>query len=144
MLVLLAEAKLVALSARLLLKLYNQFGLSACEIFFTNWVVPLLFKCNLFLLRHEASILLFMNRAHLPLDKFSNFLLISLIFSSNPWSLWWMKPQKALCTSLWTAISLMVVMTFLTFWSVLTLFWMSLVSVWMMIKSSFLQADGLT
>ena len=44
LLVLLAEAKLVVLSARLSLKLHNQFGLKACENFFTNWAVSLLFK----------------------------------------------------------------------------------------------------
>ena len=36
LLVLLAEAKLVVLSATLSLKLHNQFGLRACERFFTN------------------------------------------------------------------------------------------------------------
>ena len=38
----------------------------------------------------------------------------------------------------------MVVITFLTFWSVLTLFWMSLVPVWILIISDFLQKVGLT
>ena len=36
LLALLGEAKLVVLSAKLSLKLYNQFGLSACETFFTD------------------------------------------------------------------------------------------------------------
>ena len=36
LLVLLAEVKLVVLSATLSLKLHNQFGLIACEKFFTN------------------------------------------------------------------------------------------------------------
>ena len=36
LLVLLVEAELVVLSATLLLKLDNQFGLRACENFFTN------------------------------------------------------------------------------------------------------------
>ena len=85
LLVLLAEAKLVVLSATLSLKLHNQFGFRACEKFFTNRAVPLLFKCNLLLLRHEPSILvLLMNLILLPLHKFSNFLLISLISSSKP------------------------------------------------------------
>ena len=57
LLVLLAEAKLVVLSVTLSLKLHNQFGFRACEKFFTNRAVPLLFKCNLLLLRHEPSIL---------------------------------------------------------------------------------------
>ena len=85
LLVLLAEAKLVVLSATLSLKLHNQFGFRACENFFTNKAVPLLFKCDLLLLRHEPSILvLLMNLILLPLHKFSNFLLISLISSSKP------------------------------------------------------------
>ena len=84
LLVLLAESKLVVLSATLSLKFHNHFGLRACEKFFTNRAVPLLFKCNLLLLRHEPSILLLlMNLIPLPLHKFSNFLLISLISSSK-------------------------------------------------------------
>ena len=84
LLVLLAEAKLVVLSATLSLHLRNQFGLRACEKAFTHRVVPLLFKCNLLLPRHESSILsLLMNFIPLPLHKFSNFLLISLISSSK-------------------------------------------------------------
>ena len=123
LLVLLTEVKLVVLSATLSLKLDNQFGLRTCEKFFTNWAVPLLFKCNLLLLRHEPSILvLLMNLIPLPLHKFSNFLLISLISSSKSWSSRWMTPEKAICTSLLKSISLMVVMTFRTFCSVLTLF----------------------
>ena len=51
LLALLAEAKLVVLSATLSLKLHNQFGLRACENVFTNREVPLLFKCNLLLLK---------------------------------------------------------------------------------------------
>ena len=103
-LVLLAKAKLVVLSTTLSLKLHNQFGLRACEKIFTNSAVPLLFKCNLLLLRHEPSILLlsFMNLIPLPLDKFSNFLLISLISSSKSWSPRWMTPEKAICTSVLT------------------------------------------
>ena len=58
LLALLAEAKLVVLSATLSLNLYNEFSLTGCENFFTNWVVPLLFKCILLLLKHEPSILL--------------------------------------------------------------------------------------
>ena len=58
LLVLLAEAMFVVLSATLSLKLHNQFGFRACEKFFTNKAVPLLFKYNLLLLRHEPSILL--------------------------------------------------------------------------------------
>ena len=123
LLVFLAEAKLVVLSATLSLKLHNQFGLKVCEKCFTNWAVPLLFKCNLLLLRHEPSILvLLMNLIPLPLHKFSNFLLISLISSSKSWSSRWMTPEKAICSSLLRSISLMVVITFLTFWGVLTLF----------------------
>ena len=57
LLVLLAEAKLVVLLVTLSLKLHNQFGFRACEKFFTNRAVPLLFKCNLILLRHEPTIL---------------------------------------------------------------------------------------
>ena len=83
LLVLLVEEKLVVLSVALSLKLHNQFGFRACEKFFTNRAVPLLFKCNLLLLRHEPSILLLMNLILLPLHKFSNFLLISLISSSK-------------------------------------------------------------
>ena len=84
LLVLLAEAKLVVLSGTLLLKLHNQFDLRACEKCLINRTVPLLFKCNLLLLRQEPSIsLLFMNLIPLPLHKFSNFLLISLISSSK-------------------------------------------------------------
>ena len=133
LLVLLAEAKLIVLSTTLSLKLQNQFSLRASQKFFTNRAVPLLFKCNLFLLRHKSSILLsFMNIIHLPLHTFSSFLLIFLISSSNSWSWWWMKPEKVIYTSL-TSISLMIVMPFLTFWSVSTLFWMSLVLAWMMI-----------
>ena len=55
LLVLLTEAKLVVLSATLSLKLDNQFGLRTYEKFSTNWVVPLLFKCDLLLLMHEPS-----------------------------------------------------------------------------------------
>ena len=77
LLVLLAEAKLVVLSVTLSLKLHSQFGFRACKFFFTNRAVPLLFKCNLLLLRHEPSILvLLMNLVPLPLHKLSNFLLI--------------------------------------------------------------------
>ena len=84
LLVLLAEAKLVVLSVTLSLKLHNQFGFRTCEKYFTNRAVPLSFKCNLLLLRHEPSILvLLMNLIPLPLHKFSNFLLISLISSSK-------------------------------------------------------------
>ena len=73
-LVLLVVAKLVVLSATLPLKLHNQFGLRAFEKVFTNRAVPLLFKCNLLLLRHEPSILLLlMNLLHLPLDKSPTF-----------------------------------------------------------------------
>ena len=75
LIVLLAEAKLVVLSATPSLKLHNQFGLRASEKFFTNRAVSLLSKCNLLLLRHEPSILLLiMNLISLPLHKFSNFL----------------------------------------------------------------------
>ena len=130
LLVLLAEAKLVVLLVTLSLKLHNQFGFRACEKFFTNRAVPLLFKCNLLLLRHEPSILLLMNLILLPLHKFSNFLLISLISSSKSWSSRWMTLEKVICISLLKSISLIVVMTFLAFWSVLTLFWISLVLVW--------------
>ena len=77
LLALLAEAKLVVLSATLPLKLHNQFGLRASEKPFTNRTVPLLFKCNLLLLGHEPSILLLLiNLIPLPLHRFSNFLLI--------------------------------------------------------------------
>ena len=65
LLVLLAEVKLVVLSATLSLKLDNQFGLRTCEKFFTNWAAPVLFKCNLLLLRHEPSILLVLPKAGL-------------------------------------------------------------------------------
>ena len=62
LLVFLPEAKLVVLSAKLLLKLHNKFGLTACQKLFTNKTVPLLFKCNLLLLRHDPSeLLLLMN-----------------------------------------------------------------------------------
>ena len=44
LLVLLAEANLVVLSATVSLKVHDQFGLRACENFFTNKAVPLLFK----------------------------------------------------------------------------------------------------
>ena len=116
LLVLLAEAMFVVLSVTLSLKLHNQFGFRACEKFFTNRAVPLLFKCNLLLLRHEPSILLLlMNLIPLPLHKFSNFLLISLISSSKFWSSRWMTFEKVIFLSLLTSISLMVVMTFLTF-----------------------------
>ena len=75
LIVLLAETKLVVLSATPSLKLHNQFGLRACEKFFTNRTVSLLSKRNLLLLRHEPSILLLiMNLISLPLRKFSNFL----------------------------------------------------------------------
>ena len=68
LLVLLAEAKLIILSATLSLKLHNQFGLRTCENFFTNRAVPLSFKYNLLLLRHEPSILLLlMKLVPLPL-----------------------------------------------------------------------------
>ena len=77
LLVLLAKANLVVLSVTLSLKLHNQFGFRACEKVFTNGAVPLLFTCNLLLLRHEPSILvLLMNLIPLLLHKFSNFLLI--------------------------------------------------------------------
>ena len=133
LLLLLAWAKLIVSSTTLSLKLQNQFSLRASQNFFTNRAVPLLFKCNLLLFKHESSILLsFMNIIHLALHTFSSFLLISLISSSNSWSWRWMTPEKAIYTSL-TSISLMIVMPFLTFWSVSTLFWMSLVLVWMMI-----------
>ena len=58
LLVLLAEAKLVVLSATLSLKLHNQFGLRAYEKCFTNIAVSPSFKCNLVLFIHEPSILL--------------------------------------------------------------------------------------
>ena len=84
LLVLLAEAKLVVLSATLSLKLHYQFGLRVYENFFTNRAVPPSFKCNLLLLIHEPSILLLStNLIPLTLHKFSNFLLISLIFASK-------------------------------------------------------------
>ena len=67
LLVLLAEAKLVVLSGTLSLKLHNQFDLRACEKCLINRTVPLLFKCNLHLLRQEPSILLlFMNLTLYP------------------------------------------------------------------------------
>ena len=116
LLVLLAEAKLVVLSATLSLKLHYQFGLRVYEKFFTNRAVPPSFKCNLLLLIHEPSILLLStNLIPLTLHKFSNFLLISLIFASKSWSLRWMTFEKAICISFLTSIFLMVVMTFLTF-----------------------------
>ena len=40
LLVLLAEVNLVVLPTTLLLKLYHQLGLRACETFFTNSIVP--------------------------------------------------------------------------------------------------------
>ena len=84
LLVSLAEAKLVVLSATLSLKLHYQFGLRVYEKFFTNRAVPPSFKCNLLLLIHEPSILLLStNLIPLTLHKFSNFLLISLIFASK-------------------------------------------------------------
>ena len=55
LLVLLAEAKMVVLAVTLSLKLHNQFGFRACEKFFTNRTVPLLFKCNLLLLRPNTK-----------------------------------------------------------------------------------------
>ena len=121
------------------LKLHNQFGFRACEKIFTNRAVLLLFKYNLLLLRYELSVLLslLMNLIPLHLPKFSNFLLIFLIFSSKSWLSRWMTLEKAICISLSTSISLIVVMTFLTFWSVLTLFWPSLVPVWMMTYATF-------
>ena len=95
LLVFLAEAMFVVLSVALSLKLHNQFGFRACEKFFTNRAVPLLFKCNLLLLRHEPSILvLLMDLIPLPLHKFSNFLLTSLISSSKSWS-WRCKVNKS-------------------------------------------------
>ena len=116
LLVLLAEAKLVVLSATLSLKLHYQFGLRVYEKFFTNRAVPPSFKCNLLLLIHEPSILLLStNLIPLTLHKFSNFLLTSLIFASKSWSLRWMTFEKAICVSFLTSIFLMVVMTFLTF-----------------------------
>ena len=116
LLVLLAEAKLVVLSATLSLKLHYQFGLRVYEKFFTNRAVPPSFKCNLLLLIHEPSILLLStNLIPLTLHKFSNFLLISLIFASKSWSLRWMTFEKAICISFLTSNFLMVVMTFLTF-----------------------------
>ena len=85
MLVLLAEAKLVVLSITLSLKLHNQKLENCektCEKSFTNRAVPLLFKCNLLLLRHEQSILvLLMNLIPLPLHKFSNFLLSDVVYN---------------------------------------------------------------
>ena len=70
LLVLFAEAKLVILSARLSKR--------------AVYLSVILFQCNSLLLRHELSLLLLlMNLIPLPLHKFSNFLLISLITSSK-------------------------------------------------------------
>ena len=72
--------KLVVLSPTLSLKLHIQFDFRVCENFFTNRAVPLLFKGNLLLLRHEPSILvLLMKFIPLPSHKFSTFVLLSLI-----------------------------------------------------------------
>ena len=72
-----------------------------------NREVPLLFKCNLLLLRQVLPILLlFIKIIPLPLHKFSSFLLVSLILSSKSWSLRWIILDSAIfmlswCQTLW-------------------------------------------
>ena len=62
----------------------SQAEFTALEKLLINREVPLLFKCDLLLLRQVLSmLLLFIKIIRLPLHKFSSFLLVSLICFRN-------------------------------------------------------------
>ena len=62
----------------------SQAEFTALEKLLINREVPLLFKCDLLLLRQVLSmLLLFIKIIPLPLHKFSSFLLVSLICFRN-------------------------------------------------------------
>ena len=66
----------------------SQTEFTTFEKFLINREVPLLFKCNLLLLRQVPSMsLLCIKIIPSPLHKFSSFLLVLLILPSKSWSL---------------------------------------------------------
>ena len=101
----------------------SQTEFTAFEKFLINRKVSLLFKCNLLLLRQVLSmLLLFIKIILLPLNKFSSFLLVSLILSSKSWSLRWIILDNAIFMLSLVSYSLIEEITFLIFWRVFTLF----------------------
>ena len=80
----------------------SQTEFTALETFLINREVPLLFKCDLLLLRQVLSmLLLFIKIMPLLLHKFSSFVLISLILSSKSWSSSMSKLCHHRCRTLW-------------------------------------------
>ena len=123
----------------------SQAEFTALEKFLINREVPLLFKCNLLLLRQVLSmLLLFIKIIPLPLHKFSSFLLVSLILSSKSWSLRWIILDNAIFMLSSVSYSLIEEITFLIFWRVFTLFWISFVPLWIIIKLGFFRTVGRT
>ena len=76
----------------------------------------------------------------LPLDKFSSFLLVSLISSWKSWSLRSITLDNTILILLSVSYSLMEESTFLIFWRVFTLFWVSNVLVRIIIKIKLLSS----
>ena len=94
----------------------SQAEFTALEKFLINREVPLLFKCNLLLLRQVLSVLLlFIKIILLPLHKFSSFLLVSLILFSKSWSLQWILQGNAIFMLSSVLCSLIEEITFLIF-----------------------------
>ena len=123
----------------------SQTEFTAFEKFLINRKVSLLFKCNLLLLRQVLSmLLLFIKIILLPLNKFSSFLLVSLILSSKSWSLRWIILDNAIFMLSLVSYSLIEEITFLIFWRVFTLFWISFASLWIIIKLGFFRTVGWT
>ena len=123
----------------------SQTEFTAFEKFLINRKVSLLFKCNLLLLRQVLSmLLLFIKIILLPLNKFSSFLLVSLILSSKSWSLRWIILDNAIFMLSLVSYSLIEEITFLIFWRVFTLFWISFASLWIIIKVGFFRTVGWT
>ena len=123
----------------------SQTEFTAFEKFLINRKVSLLFKCNLLLLRQVLSmLLLFIKIILLPLNKFSSFLLVSLILSSKSWSLRWIILDNAIFMLSLVSYSLIEEITFLIFWRVFTLFWISFASLLIIIKLGFFRTVGWT
>ena len=123
----------------------SQTEFTAFEKFLINRKVSLLFKCNLLLLRQVLSmLLLFIKIIFLPLNKFSSFLLVSLILSSKSWSLRWIILDNAIFMLSLVSYSLIEEITFLIFWRVFTLFWISFASLLIIIKLGFFRTVGWT
>ena len=123
----------------------SQTEFTAFQKFLISREVPLLFDCNLLLLRQVLSMLLLLMKViPLPLYKFSSFLLVSLLLFLKSWSLQWVILDNAILMLSSVLYSLIEEITFLIFWKVFILFWISFVPVWIIIKLSFFRTVGWT